>query len=530
MSQSRRRFLNLSGMAVITATTGCDRLPGALLGDQFAKGTERPFHPPRSDTIDLITHHLNRLSFGPRPGDYDRVRALGATEEEAVEAYIEEQLHPERISDQVCERAVSRLPALAEPLGELFEYHDHVLLRELVHGTLLRAVYSQRQLYEVMIQFWSDHFNIDPSKGDCKWLKVWDDREVIRRYALGYLPTAPPPGLPEILRRFVPGAAPHAPRPAGKFSDLVRASALSPAMLWYLDGRENRKSLPDDLPNENYARELLELHTLGVHGGYRQNDVTEVARALTGWTVRGLRRSSLNFQVGKVEFNPDLHDDGPKTVLGKLIPAGGGADDLDRVLQIVSAHPSTASHVARKLCQRFIADPPPDSAVATAAQAFLKSQGGIRETLRALFHSEEFRAARGLKFKRPFNFVVSALRATDARVRRRPNPYDDGPIYEYLRRMGHAPFDYPTPDGYPEQADPWFGTLLWRWKFALALSRNALRETDVDFSSLKRRAQGEEPLMALFLGRKPTLEEVEACRASGDTLALLLASPAFQKC
>src|SRR5207302_4720804 len=162
----------------------------------------------------------------------------------------------------------------------------------------------RRQLYEVMVRFWSDHFNIDPSKGDCKWLKAADDRDVVRAHALG------------------------------RFSDLLRASALSPAMLWYLDGRVNRRARPDEKPNENYARELLELHTLGVHGGYTQRDVMEVARCLTGWTVRGTKQAK--FGLGTVEFSVRLHDNGEKTVLGQRIAPGGGERDIDRVLEIVA--------------------------------------------------------------------------------------------------------------------------------------------------------------------------------------------------
>src|SRR5262249_37442309 len=154
---------------------------------------------------------------------------------------------------------------------------------------------------------WSDHFNIDSSKGDCRWLKVADDRDVIQRHALG------------------------------SFPGLLRASALSPAMLWYLDGRVNRRAAPGDRPNENYARELLELHTLGVHGGYTRQDVMEVARALSGWTVRS--RHEVVFGLGKVEFRPELHDDGEKHVLGRVLPAGQGARDLDQVIDAAALHP-----------------------------------------------------------------------------------------------------------------------------------------------------------------------------------------------
>jgi uncharacterized protein (DUF1800 family) len=355
-----------------------------------------------------------------------------------------------------------------------------------------------------MVQFWSDHFNIDPSKGDARWLKVADDREVIRPHALG------------------------------KFPEILRASALSPAMLWYLDGRVNRRARPEDKPNENYARELLELHTLGVHGGYAQQDVMEVARCLTGWSVRATDKPPY-FAVGKVEFHPEQHDFGAKEFLGCRIPAVSeslpkserealGRQELDRVLQIVTAHPATARHIADKLCRHFIADDPPPAAMAKVADTFRETTGDITAVLRTLFATEEFREARGRKFKRPFTFLVSALRATGAKT-------DAGlPLLDYLRRMGHAPFSYPTPEGYADKAEPWMGTLLWRWNFALALARNQIPGTSVALETLAKRAGSEEQLMAHILGRLPTVEETAAYHESEAGLALLLACPAFQYC
>lgn len=503
MKLTRRKFLKAGGSVALLATAGCDQLPRELrfLAGQKSSG---PFQPPASDEIDLITHVLNRVSFGARPGDYERLKKSGASEEEVISAYLEQQLSPEKIKDDEAEYRVRRFETLHLPLGELFEYQDHLLQGELMRGTLTRAVCSERQLFENMVGFWSDHFNIDPSKGDCKWLKVADDREVIRKHALG------------------------------KFSDLLRASALSPAMLWYLDGRVNRRANAADKPNENYARELLELHTLGVRGGYTQNDVMEVARCLTGWTVRSKNQPPY-FEIGKVEFKLNQHDCGPKKVLGTLIPAipenldrpertRRGEAELDEVLNILVNHPATARHVATKLCRHFIADEPPASAEDAVARAFSQSSGDIRTTLRALFATAEFREHRGTKFKRPFHFVVSALRATGATS-------DFGmPTIDYLQRMGHAPFNYPTPDGYPDHAAPWMGTLLWRWNFALALSENRIAGTKLNFSSLQKDSGGDIGLMAHLLGRKPLAEEIQAYHESGAGLALMLASPAFQRC
>ena len=491
MTPSRREFLVAGVGAAAAGSLGCNRslevqFP-AFVGDGEL---DSPFRSPNSGAINLVSHFLNRLSYGPRPEDYGRVLEMGMDPEERVQAYVEEQLNPDGIGDNQARRALRRFETLDDPVGELFEYKQKFLLEEMTRATLLSAVMSRRQLFEVMVGFWTDHFNIDPSKGDCKWLKAADDRQVIREHALG------------------------------KFPDLLRASALSPAMLWYLDGRVNRTDSGEDSPNENYARELLELHTLGVHGGYSQKDVMEVARCLSGWNVR----EKGQFWKGEVEFHPEWHDDGEKIVLGEKIPRGLGEKDLDRVLDIVSLHPSTADYIAWKLCRRFIDETPPESAVSNVSHTFVQSKGDVRSTLRTLFSTQEFRNARGTKFKRPFRFIVSALRATRAQTNA---PKE---LIEYLVRMGHGPFQYPTPDGYPEESSPWMGTLLWRWNFAVALIENHIQGTKVDSSRLVKGFGGDEKLMAHLLGRTPTQGEVESYHDSGSGVALALASPGFQRC
>ncbi len=450
-------------------------------------GSSGPFQPPTAAEIDDAAHVINRLTFGPRPGDHARISQLGAR------SYIAAQLEPEKLSDGACESRLRRFEGLApSPLGELLDNSPAELLDQLTRAKILRATASERQLHEVMVDFWSDHFNIEPSKGDSRWFKVADDRDVIRKHAMG------------------------------RFSELVKASALSPAMLWYLDQRVNRRADEKERPNENYGRELLELHTLGVDGGYTQRDVMEVARCLTGWTLR--ERTRARFAVGKVEFRKEWHDDGAKSVLGREIPAGQGPADLDRVVEIVSSHPSTARHIAGKLCRRFIADEPPADAVEAVASTFLSSGGDVRQTLRRLFGTEAFWAARGQKIKRPFHFVVSALRATGATS-------DGGrALQDYLLRMGHAPFQYPTPDGYPEEPEPWMATLLWRWRFALELAQNDVKGTRLDARALLKNSGGATGLAAHLLGRQPTAEESLTLASAEAPLALLLASPGFQTC
>lgn len=521
MSVTRRQFLVAGAGAVVAAGSGCSPVKESAvearrwLGKPTAPPLVGAMTPPSARDLDEVSHVLNRITFGARPGDHARVTVVG------VKAYIEEQLAPQKLEDWLCERVIRHeFDSLADPEGtllprkgdasdplqalfpamkdkgarvsHLYEYKDKVLLDDLTRATVLRAVLSERQLYEVMVQFWTDHFNIDPSKAEAKWLKVADDRDVIRAHALG------------------------------NFREMLRASAVSPAMLWYLDGRANRRVKPADKPNENYARELLELHTLGVHGGYTQQDVMEVARCLSGWTVREKKK----YFKGRVEFHAWEHDGGPKRVLGVDIPAGLGASDLDRVLEILVAHPSTAKHVAEKLCRKFIADEPPAEAVVATAAAFAASGGDVPTTLRALFATEEFwqQAGRGGKFKRPFHFVVSALRATNAETDA------SKALVDYLVRLGHAPFRYATPDGYPEAASHWQSSLLWRWNFASALAGNGIKGTSIAAVELRERLGGDDGLMATVLGRWASEAERVAYHESGSGLALLLASPAFQYC
>ena len=486
---TRRRFVELGSTLAAVSALACDEVPPQL-GALLSTGAG-PFPPPAGDDVDAITHTVGRLSFGLRPGDHARVRSLAPDNERAVERYIEAQLSPGEIDDGAVEARLARHEELGDSPGELYEYKEQVLLSSLTTAALLRARYSERQLHAVMVDFWTDHFNIDSSKGDCRWLKAADDRDVIRAHALG------------------------------SFPELLRASAVSPAMLWYLDGRVNRYGAPGDRPNENYARELLELHTLGVHGGYTQRDVMEVARALSGWTVRS--RREVVFGLGKVEFHPEWHDDGEKQVLGRVIPAGGGSRDLDAVMDIVTLHESTARHLATKLCRRFIADAPPRPAVDRVATAFVASRGDVASTLRTLFATPEFSRARRTKLKRPFHFVVSALRATDAHT-------DGGPaLHEMLRRMGHAPYQYPTPDGYADDEASWLGTLLWRWNFAAALASNRIDGTRMDPGALQIALGGVDGMPAHLLGRRPTAAERDILSGATDSLPLLLASPAFQR-
>jgi uncharacterized protein (DUF1800 family) len=478
---------------------GCDGAISAITAQAGQRVPDR-VRLPDGDAPDAAFHLLLRAGYGPWPGEADGVRERGAAD------WIEEQLRPDGIADYACEARARRFESTHLPPGDAREFKREVILRELSRATLLRAVYSRRRLLETMVGFWSDHFSIDAGKGPCPWLKPTDDREAIRPHALG------------------------------KFRDLLRASALSPAMLAYLDGKENRVRRPGDRPNENYARELLELHTLGVRGGYGQGDVVEAARALSGWHLR----EGKEFRRGTVEFRSEDHDDGAKTVLGKRIPAGAGERDLDLLLEILCAHPATARHVAWKICRRLVADEPPGALVERAAAEFRATDLDIGALLRSVLLSEEFAASRAMKVKRPLHFVVGALRALAADTHAQPG------LLAFLDRLGQPFFQHPTPDGYPDEPEPWMGTLLWRWNFAISLASGRVPGTKVDLAALVAAAGGADAvrspadLAPLLLGRRATAAERAAVEGHAGTgadrgrfaegVGLLLASTAFQRC
>ena len=381
-------------------------------------------------------------------------------------AWIDQQLHPSRIDDRAAE---AMLPVLESPPGgadpkELRRFARRQV-ETLASEKLLRAMYSERQLQEVLVDFWFNHFNVYAGKGRTAMYLPGYERDVIR---------------PHVFDRF---------------RDLLEADAKSPAMLFYLDNwmsagtgqgaairdqgsrafprrrtrtlfSDPRSPVPDPQRaaqgakrkrglNENYGRELLELHTLGVDGGYTQQDVVEVARALTGWTID---------RDGRFRFVPALHDSGEKSVLGHTIKAGGGMDDGEKVLDILAAHPATAHHVAFELAQRLVADEPPTALVDRAAARFRDTHGDLREVVKTIVTSPEFLAAsaRDAKFKTPFELVVSAVRTTGAEVS------DARAFVQTLQQLGEPLYMCQPPTGYKDTADAWIsaGGLVTRMNFA----------------------------------------------------------------
>jgi uncharacterized protein (DUF1800 family) len=461
-----------------------------------------------------VVHFLNRISFGPTQEDVQKVNRLG------IRAYLEEQLHPESIVDTLSEEKLAGLKTMRLSSRELIELYPiprqaagpqemmgqqpmqgpRLVILELQQARLLRAVYSRRQLYEVMVDFWINHFNIFAAKGADRWLATSYDRDTIR------------------------------PRALGRFHDLLLATAQSPAMLFYLD---NWLSTGPNAPaarmggannlrrglNENYARELMELHTLGVEGGYTQKDVQEVARCFTGWTIRQPRRE------GTFYFEPRIHDNGEKIVLGTRIPAGGGMEDGLQVIDLLSRHPSTARFIAVKLARRFIADDPPAALVNQAATAFSNSQGDIPTVLRALIDSPEFFASETYqaKVKKPLEFVASALRATGAEVQLSHQ------LLRYLGRMGEPLFLAQPPTGYPDIGTSWSSPdmLLTRINFAMELIANRIPGSRVITDTLGNKDSFARLVApdALSTATRSALAEAEGSQA----VALLLAAPEFQR-
>ena len=349
---------------------------------------------------------------------------------------------------------------------------QQVVANELIQGKILRATYSERQLQEVMTDFWLNHFNIFIGKGADQYLLTSYERDVIR------------------------------PRALGKFEDLLRATAQSPAMLFYLDNalsvgpnsdfangisnraykkagkKRNRNAGTGNQAkgkrgglNENYGRELMELHTLGVNGGYTQKDVTEVARVFTGWTLKKPKQGE------GFTFENRMHEPGEKWVLGHRIKPNGEKEGLE-VLHILARHPSTAKFVSTKLAIRFVSDNPPQALVDRMAETFRKKDGDIREVLKTMLHSPEFWSADEYrsKVKTPFEFVISALRATGADVA------DAAPLAHQLQSLGMPLYGMQPPTGYSMKADAWMSSaaLLGRLNFSLALTSGKLKGLKLD--------------------------------------------------
>ena len=493
MSLNRRSFLRIAALSATAAASACGPVRQLLDRDRVS--------PPAGA---LLSEHqvrvLDRLCYGISPVEINKVAETG------LHAWIEEQLADDQLPELDLRWRLRNCEVLNKQTDAIEgAYKQAEVIRQLRAGTLLRQTYSRRQVYEMLVEFWNDHFNISVEKGPGWALKVVDDRKVIRACALGL------------------------------FSELLGASAHSPAMLYYLDNQANHR----DAPNENYARELMELHTLGVDGGYTQADIYELARCLTGWTVKD------HFWRGRFTFDSERHDEGWKNVLGLAVEPGG-EQEVELILDHLSHHPATAQHLSVKLVRRFLCDDPlrdQPEWVGRLQSVYLHTSGHIRAMRRKLFLDGLAKDATllGVKLKRPVDFVVSALRVTGAGT-------DGGAaLHQFLTRMGQATFAWPTPDGPPDIAQAWQFNLAPRWDFSLRLLSGMVEGSAVGENILENvmgagsAKASFERAGSLVLGRRFTTELsselFEVLRATQDlddelkaraVIAGLLASPAFQ--
>lgn len=421
MALTRREAIAaLSGAAVLT---GCSRLTGFV-----DRRTKEPMAPPQLSDEPAVKL-TNRFGFGPEAEQIEEIRRKGC------DKWFDLQLLPDE--EEPIALAVQLENLEINHLGpyDLRDWPEDAIHGQLEQAAILRAVYSPWQVRERLVDFWSNHFNIYAKKGLGAYRKTMDEQTVIRKHVLG------------------------------KFPDMVKASSRSSAMLLYLDQQNSTY----ENPNENYARELLELHTLGVNGGYTQKDVMEVARCFTGYTEerRFLRKK------GAFRFRDELHDHGKKVVLGQVIEPGGGLSDGDKVIDIVTSHPATAKHIATKLCLYFLGHAQEES-VKKVSDTYLETGGDIRSMMRDLY--QEFQSQPSVPIiKRPFDYLVSSMRALNATT-------DGKQVRQQLKEMGQPLYMWPMPDGYPIDTSSWKGSLLARWNFACDLLANAIPGTKVDMN------------------------------------------------
>jgi uncharacterized protein (DUF1800 family) len=559
--------LDVPASAAIPAAPAKDKKPKQ---DPAIKGL--PITELTAD--EAILHAMNRLAYGPRPGDLERVRQMGLAK------WIDQQLAPNSIDDEAVNARLENLPTLSMSSAQLMQEYPppkqaaiqaakgadtavnsnpqlanvgaaanlttpgagkrnalsgpdpnavprviaddskkpQRVIEELAMVKVTRAIYSERQLQQVLDDFWFNHFNVYAAKGEDKWYLNSYERDVIQPHTLG------------------------------KFKDLVTATAESPAMLFYLDNflsadpnaaqrqaalramrqnnaRRGRAPVPQAPQgqqakkntrglNENYGRELMELHTLGVEGGYTQKDVTELARCFTGWTIDKPRLNP------EFKFDKKLHDPDQKIILHKKIHAGGMKDG-EQAVELLARHPSTAKFISTKLARRFVSDNPPPSLVARMAKTFQSSDGDIRAVMHTMIYSPEFwsREAYRAKIKTPFELVISAVRALGTDV-------DTAmPLVQWVGRIGEPLYQCQPPTGYADTAEAWVntGALLNRLNFSLTLAGNKIRGARSDVGSLMGVGATEpqvvlERALQIFLGG-------QASPTTLDTLQKQLDSP-----
>jgi uncharacterized protein (DUF1800 family) len=470
-----------------------------------------------------ILHLLNRLSYGSRPGEINQVQSMG------IDRYIQQQLSPQTIPlPQTLNTQLNNLKTLNKTPAQLVRDYAQPraqdgqkpseselkaarqrarqILEEATHARLLRAIESPRQLEEIMVDFWFNHFNVDVNKGFNRvWVGAYE-AQAIRPYALG------------------------------RFRDLLTATARHPAMLFYLDNWQNTDPNSKETRgqfqglNENYARELMELHTLGVEGGYTQEDVVTLAKIFTGWGFPPGMQRNQNFEF---YFDANRHDFTDKVFLGKTIK-GNGISEGEQALEILAGHPATARHISYKLAQYFVADQPPNSLVEKLTQRFLQTDGEIRAVLETLFNSSEFWDAKyyNVKFKTPYQYVVSAVRATGTEIN------NTEPLTRTLLQLGMPLYGASTPDGYKNTEEAWLNpdAISRRIEFATLLGSGRLPLQTLPNQQKMNPNQGKiTPIdatqLAQTLGNNFSANTQETLKTSPQNIqaALILGSPEFMR-
>ncbi len=419
---SRRRFFALGATAVVAAAAGANAVDAQLglsRGKPVKKQAPVGTRPDASvQWRDPVLRLVRRITMGLEPGEVALARQLGYA------GYLEYQLNAAAIDDTACDQMLAtRMPLLAQPWAQLRASDGGEIYNQLADAALYRAAFSKRQLKERMVEFWTDHFNIR-YYDDVQYRKAVDDRDVIRAHALG------------------------------KFPDMLRASAHSPAMLLYLNQNSSRKPTP----NQNYAREIMELHTVGVDGGYTQNDVAQLSRILTGWTFTD--------STGVFSFNRNFHDFTAKTFLNTEFPAmpsNANAATMksegDLAITMLLNHPSTARYIALKMAGWLLTHTPSTAVVDAAAATYTATGGDIKAIIRTILTGKNLMAAPA-KYKRPFHLAASTLRGMGAEVA------NIRTARQRLSNMSMAPFEWEQPDGYPDRISWWSGLATQRFNWA----------------------------------------------------------------
>ena len=483
-------------------------LVGALSARAAAAQAPPGVGTARGNRRDEFYYIVNHATFGYTPQEYAMALQLG------YDAWLDRQLSPAQIPDLELDQILAGFPTLNMSYAELLEGYGpngnqgqtQDVSRALTYARIHRAIKSNRQLLERMVDFWADHVNVPHSDNPLRLLRTVYDRVVLREHALGFFP------------------------------DLLMASAKSAGMLHYLNGMDNVAAAP----NENYAREVMELHTLGVDGGYNENDIQELARCFTGWSTYPTDHPLF----GEFLFRPQEHDFGSKTVMGQNIPAGGGVSDGEFMLNFLALHPNTAQYVSRELASFLLDYEPPQAMVDAAAATFLATGGHMREGVRVILDRQWIDAVDpwgSPKLRRPMHFVCNVLRTPGLAV------VGVQGVAQALELLGHYPFRWPAPDGYPDDLETWGTGVLPRWELAFRAFGGSLPGVNAPAGALFN-ALGQptpanlvERAAEMMAGRNLVAEElaeVEAFVQSGilgkgealmrNVLALLATCPSYQ--